>query len=225
MKRFVTLMMALFIFVAIQVQNLQLHYDFGKDRGYLTSTLEMFRPDKLGSTFFFVDMNYDVNGQKGVNLAYWEIAREFNISKTPLAAHIEYNGGLFSYKVSDNTYGVPFHDAGLLGIDYIYNNSDFSRGFTLQLLYKYIRDVHDVSFQITGVWYMHMLNNKLTFSGFADFWKEKTLEGNYIFLTEPQLWYNFNKTLSVGSEVEMSVNFAGHKGFKVCPTAAVKWNF
>lgn len=101
-------MMALFIFVAIQAQNLQLHYDFGKDRGYLTSTLEMFRPDKLGSTFFFVDMNYDVNGQKGVNLAYWEIAREFNISKTPLAAHIEYNGGLFSYKVSDNTYGVPF---------------------------------------------------------------------------------------------------------------------
>lgn len=218
-------MMALVLSIALNAQNLQVHYDFGKDRGYITSTLEMFRPDKLGSTFFFVDMNYHVDGQKGVNLAYWEIAREFNLGKTPLAAHIEYNGGLFSYKVAENSYGVPFHDAGLLGIDYIYNNNDFSRGFTLQLLYKYIKDVHDVSFQITGVWYMHMLNRKLTFSGFADFWKEETINGNYIFLTEPQLWYNFNKTISVGSEVEMSVNFAGQDGFKICPTAAVKWTF
>lgn len=49
-----------------KAQNIQLHYDFGgalydKDldgRPALTSTVEMFRVDKWGSTYFFVDMDY-----------------------------------------------------------------------------------------------------------------------------------------------------------------------
>ena len=59
----------------MQAQNLQLHYDFWKGRQYLTSTVEMFKPDKHGSTFFFVDMDYDLSDAK-VKLAYWEIARD-----------------------------------------------------------------------------------------------------------------------------------------------------
>lgn len=37
-------------------QNIQLHYDLG--RKGITSTVEMFKPDKGGSTFFFVDLDY-----------------------------------------------------------------------------------------------------------------------------------------------------------------------
>lgn len=51
--------------VQINAQNIQLHYDFGGDlydelgtRPSLTTTVEMFKPDKWGSTFFFVDMDY-----------------------------------------------------------------------------------------------------------------------------------------------------------------------
>ena len=81
---------ALVALVGLRAQNVQLHYDFGKQlyskeqatRPVLTSTVELFRPDSWGNTFFFVDMNY---AQEGVNSAYWEIAREFNLAKTPLA--------------------------------------------------------------------------------------------------------------------------------------------
>ena len=74
MKRILTvaatlLLVALF---SAPAQNVQLHYDFGKllyksgdkdlstapaVRPSLTSTVEMFRPDDWGSTYFFVDMN------------------------------------------------------------------------------------------------------------------------------------------------------------------------
>ena len=52
MKKLVLAFIAsLFAFGAFS-QNIQMHYDLGKDRGYLTSTVEMFRPDKTGNTFF-----------------------------------------------------------------------------------------------------------------------------------------------------------------------------
>ena len=55
-----------------QAQNVQLMYD--TERECLTSTVEMFRPDSFGSTFFFIDMNYSPR----VTEAYWEFARELN---------------------------------------------------------------------------------------------------------------------------------------------------
>ena len=58
-------------------QEIQLHYDFSKTRNYLTGTFEVFKPDSVGSTFFFTDFNF--GRQDGANLAYFEIARKFNI--------------------------------------------------------------------------------------------------------------------------------------------------
>jgi hypothetical protein len=57
------LITALILFCAIsffgadkaKAQNLQLFYDAG--RGCATSTVEMFRPDDGGSTFFFIDFD------------------------------------------------------------------------------------------------------------------------------------------------------------------------
>lgn len=39
-----------------KAQNIQVQYDF--ERKCVTSTVEMFRPDSFGSTYFFVDMDY-----------------------------------------------------------------------------------------------------------------------------------------------------------------------
>ena len=64
-------------------QNVQLHYDFGhnmykgkdgkdlRSRGYLTTTVEMFKPDSWGSTYFFVDhdFNYDKMDPNSPNVA------------------------------------------------------------------------------------------------------------------------------------------------------------
>lgn len=213
----------------MKAQNVQLHYDMGKDRGYFTSTVEMFKPDKLGNTFFFVDMDYNVGDVKGVSLAYFEIARVLTLGKSPFGLHAEFNGGFGQFAASPFNGAYTINNAWLGGLDYSWNSADFSRGFSLKVLYKNIREKHDASFQLTGVWYANFLKNKITFSGFADFWREDNIFGEktteYVFLTEPQLWYNATKNLSLGTEVEFSNNFGGLEGFNVMPTVAAKWTF
>lgn len=66
MKKLFMLAALLAVVICGKAQNVQLHYDFGgalydKDlhgRPVLTSTVEMFKADKWGSTYFFIDMDY-----------------------------------------------------------------------------------------------------------------------------------------------------------------------
>ncbi len=218
----------LFVFVlvvaglAVDAQNLQVHYDMGKHRNYVTTTLEMFKPDKWGNTFFFVDFDYDANNVKGVSLSYMEIARCLKFWDGPFSAHVEYNGG-FGQFMQGGAYQI--NDAWLAGVDYSWNAKDFSKGFSLKALYKRIRGNYSKSFQTTAVWYAHFWDKRITFSGFADFWREKTNYGKFVFLSEPQIWFNLTDKFSVGTEIELSQDFGGMEGFQVKPTAALKWNF
>lgn len=228
MKKLVLFFIASFFVFGAFSQNIQLHYDMGKDRGYLTSTVEMFKPDKTGNTFFFIDMDYGVGDVEGVSLGYFEIARCFRLGQSPFSWHGEYNGGFGQWKDGEFNGHYTINDAWLTGLDYSWNASDFSRGFSLKVLYKNIANTMDSkpnSFQLTGVWYLNFANGKLRFDGFADFWKEKTEFGKYVFLAEPQLWYNFTSKFAAGGEVEISNNFGGHDGFMVNPTCAVKYTF
>ncbi len=226
MKRVIVSVLLFFAVGAVMAQNIQLHYDLGKDRNYLTTTVEKFNPDKYGSTFFFVDFNYS---KHGATEAYWEVARELKNWEGPISAHIEYNGGLNRLMSFNNCY--------LLGATYSYNAADFSKGLSFSAMYKNIQGNDSPhNFQLTAVWYMNLLDGKVSFTGFADFWKEKHTVSDdgfvsdfqtkeFIFLTEPQLWYNFNKNFSAGTEVEISSNFAGMAGLKVMPTLAAKYTF
>jgi len=226
MKQLFRTFLLLLLPAAALAQNVQVHYDLGKDRRYVTTTVEMFKPDAWGSTFFFVDMDYNGADVKGVSQSYWEIARGLKFWKSPFEVHVEYNGGMGQWQPGG---AFQINDAWLFGGNYTWNNADFTRIFTLQAMYKTIRDKHDASFQLTGVWTLQLMNRKVTFSGFADFWREDNTFGTettrYVFLTEPQLWYNATEHLSLGTEVEISSNFAGNKGMMVNPTLAAKWNF
>lgn len=212
---------------AVAQVNLQLHYDLGRalynsldTRPWVTTTVEMFKADKWGSTYFFVDMDYT---DKGVDCAYWEISRELKFWQAPISAHVEYNGGL-NY----------INNAFLGGASYNWNNADFSRVFGVQVLYKYIqKNEKPHNFQLTGTWTLHFDEGRYTFSGFADFWREKHNGHDFIFMSEPQFWVNLNKfkhvnddlNLSVGTEWELSTNFAVRNGFYCIPTLAAKWTF
>ena len=234
MKKLFLILFVCVLALGTFAQNVQTHYDLGKGREYLTTTVEMFRPDKFGSTFFFIDMNYGVAGIEGVSLAYWEISRALTLGKTPFAVHVEYNGGFGQFPATPFNGAYQINDAYLGGLEYSLLAKDFSRGFTIQTLFKSIRGKNEASFQLTGVWYMNLLNNKVSFNGFADFWKEDNnfflnaplgTETKFVFLAEPQLWYNCCKNFSVGGEVEVASNFALHKGLKACPTVAMKYTF
>lgn len=229
--------MGFMFLVTAHAQNIQLHYDFGEDRKMPTTTIEMFRPDSAGSTFFFVDFDYgskssDVNG---VSLAYTEISRNLRFWDIPIDIHAEYNGGFGQFKINNTSSGAyTINHAALLGATYSIHNADFSKVFTLQVLYKYIDQKMDATFQFTGVWGLHFFDRKVSFTGFADLWKEDNIvfdddgvasESEYVFLTEPQLWYNINKNISLGGEIEISSNFGGNKGFMANPTLAAKWIF
>ncbi len=212
-------------------QNIQLHYDFGRNiyadeetgRQNFTLTYEKFSADALGSWYYFADLDIDQHGMKG---AYTEISREFKVGQKGFAAHIEYDGGL--------NLGTSFQTSALIGPAWNGHNEDFSTTYSVQVLYKQFfgQNGNDAyaSAQLTGVWSTTFASGKCTFAGFIDFWRGQKYNGHgqLVILSEPQLWYNVNSKISVGSEAEFSNNFifnmANDKSFFVNPTLAVKFN-
>ena len=220
---------------AMQAQNLQLHFDprnslYG-DRidapiNYLTATFEMFKPDQWGSTFMFVDLDFNFD-KRNPGLAYAEIARAINLGDFPLQAHIEYNGGLGLVR------DFPIPSAYLGGFGYPFRlGSFFMNTYVAYKLHAYQELSHDA--QWTFTWNASFANDKLSLAGFFDLWSEnknRTGEGDVsgkklVMLSEPQIWYNITPNLSVGSEIELSYNFVlGANKFYAIPTLATKWNF
>ena len=218
--------------------NLQTFYDFGKNRNHFTTTLEGFYNDNWGNTFFFIDYDYNAKDTKGVNQApsgsYMEIARCINLwQNTPLSMlslQVEYNGL------------VGVNQNFLFGTDIFLHSADFNNTFNFKVLYKTFSAgaTSDLPLQFTFVWGMQDLFGVkgLRFSGFADIWGENVvnfMEGatkaqKFVFISEPQIWYNIGQhlgipNLHIGSEVELSMNFAGYDGFYARPCFGTKWVF
>lgn len=218
--------------------NVQLHYDFadalyGKElsnRPHWTATIENFKAEKWGSTYFFVDLDFGGNTMKS---AYAEISREFKLGTSPFAAHVEYNGGLSG--------GGSYNDAYLAGAAWNWANQDFSKTFSFQVLYKYLaRQVvgSKHSWQLTTVWGIHFAKGLCTFSGYADVWHDNNVKGNLVLSSEPQFWFNLNALesvpddflLSLGTEVELTKSLVWptdglNDRFYAIPTLAAKWTF
>jgi hypothetical protein len=223
--------------------NLQTFYDFGKNRGHFTTTLEGFYNDNWGNTFFFIDYDYNQkvdNKNVAPSGSYMEIARCLNIwgntAFAPLSLQVEYNGL------------VGVNQNFLFGLDYFLHSSDFKNTFNFKLLYKTFSAgaSSDLPLQFTFVWGMQDIFGVegLRFSGFADIWGENVVNFNecnfitgenvknrkFVFISEPQIWYNVGKfigvpNLNIGGEVELSVNFAGYDGFYARPCIGTKWVF
>lgn len=217
-----------------QAQNLQTFYDFGRGRNYITTTFEMFKADKFGDTFWFIDHYFADKYQRplvasAANGSYFEIERGINFwqdsSLKDLSAHIEYDG---------STWGAAM---ACVGAKYFFHSADYSKTFTIELMYDFHLGVGkaDIPLKVTGVWGLNNLFGVegLTFKGFADFWGNNNTWGDettkFSFLTEPQLWFNvgsfFDNHLDIGGEIELSYNFAGNKGFMCNPCAGLRWVF
>ena len=240
MKKVVFVAALMLAFVGAKAQtNIQEMYDF--NRGHLTTTLEMFKTDNYGSTFFFNDI-YHPTDQITPTGYYTEIARAINVwqhtALAPLSLHVEWNGGQFA------------SNAWLFGVEYFLHNESYTNTFTFELMYKRISgQKENIPVQFTFVWGMQNLFGVkgLTFSGFLDVWGENFNWGTttndvtkLVILSEPQIWYNIGQHfgcnhLMIGGEVELAYNFSGgwrggadflkNKGFNVAPCAGIKWAF
>ena len=215
--------------LALAQTNFQTFYDFSRE--HFTTTLEGFHADNWGNTFFFIDYDYNnkVNGtNQSPSGSYMEIARCLNFwqdgAMAPLSLHVEYNGL------------VGFNQNFLFGVDYFVHNQDFSNTFNFKLLGKTFSKgvTSSLPLQFTFVWGMQDIFGVkgLRFSGFADIWGEDVVafadngkEGKFVFLSEPQIWYEVFDHFNIGGEVELSYNFAGYDGFKVRPCIGTKWVF
>ena len=200
-------------------QNLQLHYELSEDREYFVSTLEMFKPDDFGSTFWFVDMEYNSASNKGANLAYLEIARAFTLPINNLSATLQYNDGVASFGALGQVW--------LLGVNY-YLDLGFV-ALPVDILYRAAEGADSPDFQITTTWFKPLMNGNIELSGFLDIWSQDEFGSDgkqLVVLTEPQIWYNANQQFSIGSEIEISQNFVfGKDGLQVLPTLGLRWNF
>ncbi|MGL4332619.1 MAG: DUF5020 family protein [Bacteroidales bacterium] len=231
MKKFLLLFVSM-LCLSVSAQNLQLHYDFrgtcnsnaNPDGDYLTATFEMFKADKLGNTFMFIDADFNLK-RGNIGMMYAEIAREFTLGKLPIAAHIEFNGGIANFGTIDNAY--------MVGIALPFSIKKFN--FNTYVAYR-LSNFHVVSndVQWTVVWNANFLNDRMTFNGHFDIWSENKnrLTGRggkkAVIQTEPQLWYNVipNK-FSAGTEIEMTNNFYPYNdgAFTCYPTVALKYIF
>ena len=215
----------LFVGGNLSAQNIQLHYDMGhvkdgelaRNREYFTVTTEMFKPDRLGSTFFFIDMNFNQKDGSAA-FAYWEIKRTFKVSKSlkGLNVSVEYNDG-----TADGSVGFKYVNRSVLaGAGYDFNLGSWFISTSLQA--KKFTELKGLDAQFTLVWNKKFLNNKLAFTGFMDVWSEKDMT---VLLAEPQLWFPVSKNFELGAEVEISRNFfTFDKDFEVMPTLAIKYN-
>ena len=163
MKKVVFVAAMLLAIVGAKAQtNIQEMYDF--KRGHFTTTLEMFKSDPWGSTFFFNDI-YHPTDQLTPTGYYTEIARALNFwqntALAPVSLHVEWNGGQFA------------SNAWLFGIEYFLHNESYTNTFTFELMYKRISGqkdlnalpavarpfdkVSDIPIQFTFVWGMQNL--------------------------------------------------------------------
>lgn len=225
-----------FAFNAKAQTNLQTYYDAG--RGYASTTFEMFKSDNWGNTFFFIDHYFTTKDDKNasparsaINGSYFEIERALNFWQDTklgaLSAHLEYDG---------STWGNGVFCAG---VNYFLHSQDFNNTLTLYLMYEGMNGFGeaDVPVKFSAVWGLQDLFGVkgLRFNGFMDIWGNNS---SYIgakdtkvsLLTEPQIWYNIGQhfgceNLHIGSEIECSINFAGHKGFMCNPCIGTKWVF
>jgi hypothetical protein len=147
--------------------------------------------------------------------------------------HLEYNGGI---GIAEGTpYGYTINNAFLLG-----GETPFQWGNDWQsasLCYRYnafTKPSHDVQFSF--YWGKNFLQDKFRFSGnFVLFTQNRNrgdastvnLTGKKIlFWGQPQIWFNLNKTFSIGSQITLYYNIYSYsENMLIYPTAAIKYQF
>ena len=201
----------------VSAQNLQIHYDLSKDHRYFTSTLEMYRRDERGATFWFVDFDYNEPNLSGASLGYWEIARYFKTTfNKNVSLTLQFNDGVASW----GTLG----QAWLAGGVYAFSLKKLS--LSSELMYRQLRGSSSADGQLTFVFFAPFLSGRAHFTGYMDIWTQDEMEDKekkVIIMSQPQIWYTLSEKVYIGGEARITKNFSPQKGWYLYPTMGVKW--
>lgn len=182
--------------------NTQLHRDF--DREVFTSTLELWSGDKLGSTFFFTDLDFASSGN---TQSYFEISRHFELFRLRKLGHLnatlQYNDGVTGADGFDGKL-IPRTFLGGLALTELKSGQ---ANFEVQALLRQ-EFASDLGWQLTGVWFVPIGKSPLEFLGYID-WNSNNYGDQPVSIqTEPQLQLRWRQ-VAFGTEWEISRNFSG----------------
>jgi hypothetical protein len=228
----------------LTAQNLQLHYDLRhtvdpavNPHNFPTLYFEYFKPARDSAQAFIKPGSFllkteaDLLGS-GDNIGkfYLQISQSFRCWKPKIYLSLQYSGGggitqpaQYSYYIYNNWCAgmeIPFHWLGAW--------------CTSVLDYKYVaysRPTND--FLYTFYWWKGLAHYKWQFSGDFSCWTENRNHGDeateglkgkwFFFFAEPQIWYNLNKTMALGSKINGYYHVNTYANvFQVYPTVAVK---
>ncbi len=223
----------------VSAHNLQLHNDFrhsidpeNNDKNYATFSFETFKQAGYGSLFMKMDL--DLKGRNNnIGNLYTEISHTLKFWKFPVFMHLQYCGGLGF--INQTTNGYYINNAYLIGAAYPFQWQN--AWFSTFLAYRYNnfdRISHDIQFSF--YWGKNILSEKISITGHFVIWSENNNHGDawtdnldgkkFLFLSEPQIWYNLNKLWAIGSEIKLFYHVYSYSDqLLIYPTVAIKYNF
>ncbi|HPG41156.1 MAG TPA: DUF5020 family protein [bacterium] len=229
----------LLITTSVFAQNLQLHNDFrhsidpdNNSRDYTTLSFETFRLESYGSMFMKMDVDFKGAHNNPGNL-FTQISHTFKFWDFPAFLHLEYSGGLGVD--SKSGYGYAIDNAYMVGAAYPFQLGN--AWWSTYLVYRYnnfTQGSHDLQYSL--YWGQNFLRNKISLLGHLVLWTENKDHGDpwtagqtgkkLLFLSEPQIWYNINKLLAIGTEIKLFYHVYSYSdGWLVYPTLAIKYNY
>ena len=213
-----TLFYLVFLISIVSAQNLQIHYDFSQDRSYFTSTLEMYRSDEKGATFWFVDFDYNEPNSTGASLGYWEIARYFKTTfNKNFSLTLQFNDGVASWG--------SLGQAWLAGGVYAFSLNKLN--LSTELMYRQLRGSSSADGQLTAVFFVPFLSGRAHFTGFMDIWTQDEIgeeAKEVIIMSQPQIWYALSENFYIGGETRITKNFLPKKEWQWYSTVGLKWD-
>lgn len=205
--------------ISVKAQNLQLHYD---QRNYPTIYFEYFKKQdtaaknstRITPGACLVKIQSDLLGpQHNIGKFYLQICQSFRFWQPKIYVSLQYSGGAgltepkqYSYYIQ-NTYSA--------GVEYPFQYK--GAYFTMQLYYRATAQSHDLLY--TLYWWKGFFHYKLEVAGDFSVWTQR----HGAFFAEPQVWYNLNKTLALGSKLNLHyhVNIQANV-FQTAPTIAIR---
>ncbi len=227
-------------------QNLQLHYDLRhtvdpdrNSKNFPSLYFEYFKAQDTTSAFFkpasfFLKAQTDMRGQNSnIGQSFIQASQSFRFWKPKINLAVQYSGGLGVTEPKQYSYYI--NNAFSLGASYSFRWKGAFFSTTLSYTYNALkRPSHD--FLYAFYWGKGFWNYKVEFAGDFNLSTINKNQGDdatsnmegkrFAFFGEPQLWFNINKTMGVGTRAILYYHVVTTDNvFQVYPTMAVRFKF